>query len=29
VLVLLGWRYVRSAERNELDFAELLDEADQ
>jgi hypothetical protein len=29
VLVLLGWRYVRSAERNESDFAELLDEADQ
>ncbi len=29
VLVLLGWRYVRSAERNELDFAELLNEADQ
>ena len=29
VLVLLGWRYVRSAERNERDFAELLDEADR
>ncbi len=29
VLVLLGWRYVRSAERNELAFAELLNEADQ
>ncbi len=29
VLVLLGWRYVLSAERNELDFAELLNEADQ
>jgi hypothetical protein len=29
VLVLLGWRYVLSAERNELDFAELLEEADQ
>ncbi len=29
MLVLLGWRYVRSAERNERDFAELLDEADQ
>ena len=25
VLVLLGWRYVRAAERNESDFAELLD----
>lgn len=29
VLVLLGWRYVRSAERNERDFAELLDEAER
>jgi len=29
VLVLLGWRYVRSAERNESDFAELLSEVDQ
>lgn len=29
VLVLLGWRYVRSAEANEIDFAELLNEADQ
>jgi hypothetical protein len=29
VLVLLGWRYVRSAERNESDFAELLSGADQ
>ena len=29
VLALLGWRYVRSAERNESDFAELLSEADQ
>jgi len=29
VLVLLGWHYVRSAERNESDFAELLSGADQ
>jgi len=29
VLALLGWQYVRSAERNESDFAELLNEADQ
>ena len=29
VLVLLGWRYVRSAERNESDFAELLSEVEQ
>ena len=29
VLVLLGWRYVRSAERNESAFAELLSEADR
>ena len=27
VLVLLGWRYVRRAERNERDFADLLAEA--
>ncbi len=25
-LVLLGWRYVRQAERNERDFAELMSE---
>lgn len=25
-LVLLGWRYVRRAERNERDFAELMSE---
>lgn len=25
-LVVLGWRYVRRAERNERDFAELLEE---
>ena len=29
VLVLLGWRYVIRAERNERDFAELLSELDQ
>jgi hypothetical protein len=29
VLVLLGWRYVRSAERNERDFADLMSEVDQ
>ena len=29
VLVLLGWRYVRSAERNERDFADLLSEVEQ
>lgn len=29
VLVLLGWTYVRGAERNESDFAELLDESEQ
>lgn len=28
-LVLLGWRYVRAAERNEDDFAELLGELDR
>jgi hypothetical protein len=28
-LVLLGWRYVRRAERNEHDFAELLAETDE
>ena len=28
-LVGLGWAYVRRAERNERDFAELLDEADR
>jgi hypothetical protein len=28
VLVLLGWRYVRSAERNERDFADLMSEVD-
>ena len=28
VLVLLGWRYVRRAERNERDFADLVDEAE-
>ncbi|MCH1867769.1 hypothetical protein [Nocardioides sp. CFH 31398] len=26
LLVVLGWRYVRRAERNERDFADLLDE---
>lgn len=26
LLVLLGWRYVRRAERNERDFAELMSE---
>ena len=29
VLVLLGWRYVRSAERNERDFADLMSEIDR
>lgn len=29
VLVLLGWRYVRRAERNERDFAELLSETER
>lgn len=29
VLVLLGWSYVRGAEANEDDFAELLDESEQ
>ena len=29
VLVLLGWRYVRAAERNESDFAELLESEDE
>jgi hypothetical protein len=29
VLVLLGWRYVRSAERNERDFADLMSEVDR
>jgi hypothetical protein len=29
VLVILGWRYVRSAERNESDFADLLSGAEQ
>ncbi len=28
-LVLLGWRYVRRAERNERDFAELLGEVER
>ena len=28
-LVLLGWRYVRRAERNERDFADLMGEAEQ
>ena len=28
-LVLLGWAYVRRAERNERDFAELLGEVDR
>ena len=28
-LVLLGWRYVRRAERNERDFAELMGEVDR
>ena len=28
-LVLLGWRYVRQAERNERDFAELMSELDR
>ena len=27
-LVLLGWAYVRRAERNERDFAELVSEAE-
>ncbi|WP_341924570.1 hypothetical protein [Nocardioides psychrotolerans] len=29
LLVLLGWRYVRRAERNERDFADLLSEIEQ
>ncbi|MET0525647.1 MAG: hypothetical protein ABWZ91_12655 [Nocardioides sp.] len=29
VLVLLGWRYVHRAERNERDFADLMSEVDQ
>ncbi len=29
VLVLLGWRYVRAAERNESDFVELLDSQEE
>jgi hypothetical protein len=29
VLVLLGWRYVIRAERNERDFADLLSEGDR
>jgi len=29
LLVLLGWRYVRRAERNERDFADLLGEIEQ
>ena len=29
VLLLLGWRYVRAAERNERHFAELMSEAEQ
>ena len=29
LLLLLGWRYVRRAERNERDFAELLSELDR
>ena len=29
VLVLLGWRYIRSAERNERDFADLLSEVER
>jgi hypothetical protein len=29
VLVLLGWRYVRAAERNESDFVELLEEIER
>ncbi|WP_193606786.1 hypothetical protein [Nocardioides lijunqiniae] len=28
LLVLLGWSYVRRAERNERDFADLMSEAD-
>lgn len=28
-LVYLGWRYVRSAERNDADFAELVDEIER
>lgn len=28
-LVFLGWRYVRAAERNERDFAELMSELDK
>ncbi len=28
-LVLLGWRYVRRAERNERDFADLMGEAER
>ena len=29
VLVLLGWRYVRRAERNERDFADLMSEVER
>jgi hypothetical protein len=29
LLVLLGWRYVRRAERNEQDFADLMSEVDR
>jgi hypothetical protein len=29
VLVLLGWRYVRRAERNERNFADLLSEVER
>ena len=29
LLVLLGWRYVRRAERNERDFADLMREVDR
>ncbi len=29
VLIVLGWRYVVSAERNERDFADLLSETDR
>ncbi len=29
LLVLLGWRYVRRAERNERDFADLMGEVDR
>lgn len=29
LLVLLGWRYVRRAERNEADFADLMSEVER